>query len=342
MNDDFFTSRRLLLGGAAIGAASQLGLTPAHGLARSAARTGAIAANVGTLKTIAAGDLDIGYAESGPSDGLPVLLLHGWPYDIYSYEEVAPLLAAAGFRVIVPWVRGHGTMRFKSADTPRNGEQAVLAVDTVLLMDALRMRQAVVAGYDWGARTACNVAALWPDRVKALISVSGYLIVNRAVNQQPLTPSSELSWWYQFYFATERGRAGYQKYRRELARLIWQQASPQWHFDDATFLRTAAALDNVDHVDVVIHNYRWRLGLAQGETRFDSLERRLMGAPEITVPSITLEGDANGAPHPEPATYSRKFTGRYEHRNLSGGVGHNLPQEAPEAFANAVIDATRF
>jgi pimeloyl-ACP methyl ester carboxylesterase len=339
MKDDFLTSRRTLLGGAAIGAASQLGLTTRSAAATPSSRR---TANVGELKTIAAGDLDIGYAESGPYDGTPVLLLHGWPYDIYSYEDVAPRLAAAGFRVIVPWVRGHGTTQFRSADVPRNGQQAVLAVDTVALMDALRIRQAIVAGYDWGARSACNVAALWPDRVKAIVSVSGYLIVNREVNQRPLTPAGELSWWYQFYFATERGRAGYQKYRREFAKLIWQQASPQWHFDDATFLRSAAAFDNPDHVAIVIHNYRWRLGLAEGEARYDSLERRLMGAPAITVPSITLEGDANGAPHPEPLAYASKFTSRYEHRTLSGGTGHNPPQEAPEAFAQAVIDVAAF
>jgi pimeloyl-ACP methyl ester carboxylesterase len=295
-------------------------------------------ASFGALKQIDAGSLNVGYAEAGPADGRPVILLHGWPYDIYSYVEVAPLLAAAGFRVIVPFLRGYGTTRFRSSETPRNGQQAVVAVDIVALMDALRIDKAVLAGFDWGARTANIIAALWPERCKAMVSVSGYLIGSQAANSMPLPPPAELAWWYQFYFATERGRAGYARYRNDFNRLIWRLASPRWNFDDATFERSAAAFENPDHVDVVIHNYRWRLALAAGEQRYDELERRLATAPVITVPTITLEGDANGAPHPDPASYASKFTGRYTHRTITGGIGHNLPQEAPQAFAAAVIE----
>jgi pimeloyl-ACP methyl ester carboxylesterase len=294
-----------------------------------------------TLRQVNAGVLNIGYAEVGPADGPPVILLHGWPYDIHSYAEVAPLLAARGLRVIVPYLRGYGSTRFLSAGTPRNGQQAALAVDVIALMDALKIARAVIAGYDWGARTANIVAVLWPQRVKAMVSVSGYLIGNRETNKMPLPPKAELDWWYQFYFATERGRAGYDKYRRDFARLIWQTASPKWHFDDATFARSAAAFDNPDHVAIVIHNYRWRLGLAEGEGKYDDLEKKLATGPTISVPTITLEGDANGAPHPEPASYAGKFTGRYAHR-LIKGAGHNLPQETPPAFVAAVVEVAGY
>jgi pimeloyl-ACP methyl ester carboxylesterase len=293
------------------------------------------------LKQIDAGALNVGYAEAGPANGPVVLLLHGWPYDIYAFVDVAPLLASAGYRVIVPYLRGYGTTRFLSESTVRNGQQAVVAVDAIALIDALGIRKATFAGFDWGARTANIVAALWPERVAGLVSVSGYLIGSQAAGEMPLPPKAELEWWYQFYFATERGREGYGKYRREFSKLIWQLASPKWNFDDATFNRSAAAFDNPDQVDVVIHNYRWRLGLVQGEAKYDDLEKRLAEAPVITVPTITLEGDANGAPHPEPAAYAKKFSGKYEHRNITGGIGHNLPQEAPQAFAQAVIDVAQ-
>jgi pimeloyl-ACP methyl ester carboxylesterase len=290
-------------------------------------------------KQIDAGLLNVGYAEAGPADGPAVLLLHGWPYDIHSYADVAPLLAAEGYRTIIPYLRGYGTTRFLSEDTFRNGQPSVLAVDAVALLDALEIGKAVVAGFDWGARTADIVAALWPERCRALVSVSGYLIGSQEAGQLPLPPEAELQWWYQFYFATERGRAGYGEYRRDFAKLIWRIASPKWDFDDTTFARSAASFDNPDHVAVAIHNYRWRLGLAEGEAEYDDLERRLAEGPLITVPAITLEGDANGAPHPDPSAYAKKFSGRYAHRTIVGGIGHNLPQEAPEAFATAVIDA---
>ena len=296
------------------------------------------AVSLGDIKTIDAGVLAVGYAEAGPADGRAVMLLHGWPYDIHSYAGVAPLLAAEGCRVIVPYLRGFGPTRFLADETVRNGQQSVIAVDTLALMDALAIDTAIVAGFDWGARTADIVAALWPERCAGLVSVSGYLIGNQQAGLRPLPPEAEHQWWYQYYFATERGRAGYDTYRREFAALIWRTASPGWTFDDATFERSAASLDNPDHVDVVIHNYRWRLGLSDGEPQYDGLEERLVGAPPITVPTITLEGDANGAPHPDPRSYASKFTGRYSHRTVEGGVGHNLPQEAPEAFARAVLD----
>jgi pimeloyl-ACP methyl ester carboxylesterase len=295
----------------------------------------------GPLKQIHAGALDVGYVELGPAAGAPVVLLHGWPYDIHSFAEVAPALASAGYRVIVPYLRGYGTTRFLSADALRNGQPAALAQDVVALMDALKIDRAIIGGFDWGARSADIVAALWPERVRALVSVSGYLIGSQEAGRAPLPPKAELQWWYQFYFATDRGRDGYEKNRREFARLIWQLASPKWAFDDATFDRSAAALDNPDHVAIVIHNYRWRLGLAEGEPRYDEFETRLAKAPSIAVPSITLEGDANGAPHPEPAAYAKKFTGKYEHRLIEGGVGHNLPQEAPHEFVRAIVDAAR-
>ncbi len=292
----------------------------------------------GTLKQINAGALNVGYAEAGPADGPAVILLHGWPYDIHSFVDVAPLLASAGYRVIIPYLRGYGTTRFLSSETFRNGQPSALAVDIVALMDALKIEKPILAGFDWGARTADIIAALWPERCKALVSVSGYLIGSQEAGKMPLPPKAELEWWYQFYFATERGRAGYDKYRREFSKLIWQLASPKWDFDDATFDRSAAAFDNPDHVDIVIHNYRWRLGLAEGEPKYDDLEKRLATGPVITAPTITLESDANGAPHPDPSSYAKKFSGRYEHRLIKGGVGHNLPQEAPKAFAEAVVD----
>ena len=292
----------------------------------------------GELQQIDAGLLNVGYAEAGPPDGPAVLLLHGWPYDIHSYAEVVPLLAAKGYRVTVPYLRGFGTTRFLSDETARNGEQAALAADAIAFLDALGIESAIVAGFDWGARTADIVAAIWPERCNGLVSVSGYLIGSQAAGKLPLPPAAELQWWYQYYFATERGRAGYDRYRREFAKLIWRTASPQWAFDDATFDRSAAAFDNPDHVEIAIHNYRWRLGLADGEAEYDELETRLAEAPAITVPAVTLEGDANGAPHPEPSAYAAKFSGPYAHRTIEGGIGHNLPQEAPAAFAGAVVD----
>jgi pimeloyl-ACP methyl ester carboxylesterase len=294
--------------------------------------------SLGALKQIDAGVLNVGYAEAGPADGRAVILLHGWPYDIHSYVDVAPLLASAGYRVIVPHLRGYGTTRFLSSETVRNGQPSAVAVDTVALMDALKIEKATLAGYDWGARTADIIAGLWPDRCKALVSVSGYLIGSQESGKMPLPPKAELQWWYQYYFATERGRAGYDKYRHDFAKLIWQIASPKWDFDDATFDRSAAAFDNPDHVAIVIHNYRWRLGLAEGEPKYEDLEKRLAEGPVIAVPTITLEGDANGAPHPDGSSYAKKFSGKYAHRIIKGGIGHNLPQEAPQAFAEAVIE----
>ena len=293
---------------------------------------------LGAVSQIDAGVLNVGYVDDGPADGPAVVLLHGWPYDIHSYVDVVPLLTAAGHRVIVPYLRGYGTTRFLSDETFRNGEQAALGLDTVALLDALEIETAVVAGFDWGARTADIVAALWPERCAGLVSVSGYLIGSQAAGELPLPPEAELQWWYQYYFATERGRAGYEKYHREFAKLIWRTASPKWKFDEATFERSAASFENPDHVPIVIHNYRWRLGLADGEAAHAELERRLAEAPAIDVPAITLEGDANGAPHPEPSAYVAKFSGTYSHRTIEGGIGHNLPQEAPEAFADAVLD----
>jgi pimeloyl-ACP methyl ester carboxylesterase len=343
MSDETKQSRRRFVGAAAMTlAAGHQGLLSVA-CARPAAAThvtkGAVPASFASLKQVNAGVLDVGYAEDGPADGPVALLLHGWPYDIHTYVEVAPLLAAKGYRVIVPHLRGHGSTRFRSESTPRNGQQGVLALDTLALMDALKIDKAVVAGCDWGARTACIIATIAPERCKALVSVSGYLIGNREANRKPLPPAAELQWWYQYYFATERGRVGYESQRREFARLIWRIASPKWAFDDATFDRSAASLDNPDHVSIVIHNYRWRLGLAAGEPALDALEVRLAAGPTVTVPTITLEGDANGAPHPAPAAYAAKFSGKYEHRTLTGGVGHNLPQEAPHQFVAAIIDA---
>ncbi|QPF87637.1 alpha/beta hydrolase [Bradyrhizobium genosp. L] len=294
--------------------------------------------SIGPVKQINAGVLDTGYVEMGPASGPAVILLHGWPYDIHSYADVAPALADAGYRVIVPHLRGYGTTRFLSKDTMRSGQPVAVAADMIALMDALRIEKAVLGGYDWGARTANIMAVLWPERCKAMVSVSGYLIGSQAAGKAPLPPKAELQWWYQFYFATERGREGYAKNRHDFAKLIWQIASPKWAFDDATYDRSAAAFENPDHVDVVIHNYRWRLGIAEGEAKYDGFEKTLAQAPVIAIPTITMEGDANGAPHPEPAAYAKKFSGHYEHRLITGGIGHNLPQEAPQAFAQAIID----
>jgi len=294
-----------------------------------------------SVKQIDAGLLNVGYAEAGPADGKAVILLHGWPYDIYSYVDVALLLASAGYRVIVPWLRGHGTTRFLSGDTFRNGQPSVFALDIIALMDALNIQSAVIGGFDWGTRTADIIAALWPRRCKGLISVSGYGVGSKT--STPLPPEAEHVWWYQFYFATEQGRAGYTKYRHDFAKLIWRLASPKWNFDDATFDRSAAAFNNTDHVDIVIHNYRWRQGLVAGEAKYDELEARLAPGPAIGVPTIVLEGDANGAPHlPDDALYRKKFSGKYAYRVIEGGIGHNLPQEAPRAFAQAVIDVDGF
>ncbi len=302
---------------------------------------GSINRTFNTIKQVDAGVLNIGYAEAGPADGPPVILLHGWPYDIHSFADVTPLLVSAGYRVIVPHLRGFGTTTFLSTETIRNGQQSAVAVDIIALMDALKIGKAIIAGFDWGARTANIMAALWPDRCKALIAVSGYLIGNQEAGRMPLPPKAELQWWYQFYFATERGRQGYEKYRDEFAKLIWQIASPTWNFDDATFNRTAASLKNVDHVAIVIHNYRWRLGLAEGESKYNDLEKWLAEGLLITVPTITIEGDANGAPHPDASSYAKKFTGKYSHIILKG-IGHNPPQEAPGAFAKAIIEVDTY
>jgi pimeloyl-ACP methyl ester carboxylesterase len=333
--DPIDPSRRTLIAGAA------LALATAPFVTRKAHAQAADPKTFGPIRQVQAGVLDVGYVELGPVDGPPVLLLHGWPYDIHSYAEVAPILAAAGHRVLVPHLRGYGTTRFLSSEAMRNGQQAALALDILAFMDALRIPTAVVAGYDWGARTADILAALWPERCKGLVSVSGYLIGSQEANRAPLPPKAELQWWYQYYFATERGEAGYAKYTKDFARLIWELASPQWRFDEATFARSATSLENPDHVAVSIHNYRWRLGLAPGEARYDEIERRLASFPAIGVPTITMEGDANGAPHPDPAAYAKRFTGRYEHRLVSGGIGHNLPQEAPRDFARAVLDVAK-
>ena len=333
MNKHIATKRQLF-GAAVLALAGMQFLLPGAALAQTTAST----PSFGPIKQIRAGVLDVGYVDQGPADGPVVILLHGWPYDIHSFVDVAPMLTQAGYRVIVPYLRGYGTTRFLDARAVRNGEPAALAADVVALMDALKIDKAILAGFDWGARSADIVAALWPQRVKGLVSVSGYLIGSQAAGKQPLPPQAELQWWYQFYFATERGRVGYDRNRHDFARLIWQTASPQWRFDDATFERSAAALDNPDQVAITVHNYRWRLGLAKGEAKYDKLEARLAQSPAIKVPAITLEGDANGAPHPEPAAYAKRFTGKYKHEPVKGGVGHNLPQEAPRAFANAIVE----
>jgi pimeloyl-ACP methyl ester carboxylesterase len=338
--------RRRFFGTAAMGiAAAQLILSGSAGAQPGKARPAALPnikpgtnTSFGPLKQIDAGVLNVGYAEAGPANGPAVILLHGWPYDIYSFVDVAPLLASAGYRVIVPYLRGYGTTRFLSAETVRSGQPSAVAADIVALMDALKIEKATLAGFDWGGRTANIIAALWPERCKGMVSVSGYLIGSQESGKMPLPPKAELQWWYQFYFATERGRAGYDKYRHDFAKLIWQLASPKWDFDDATFDRSAASFDNPDHVAIVVHNYRWRLDVAEGDPKYGDLDKRLAESPVITVPTITLEGDANGAPHPDPSSYARKFSGKYGHRTIDGGIGHNLPQEAPQAFAQAVVD----
>ncbi len=343
MSNKLFIDRRDFLRSAGLSAAAAAQLAtgiPAAAAVRETAPAGAASDKwPGALKQIDAGTLSVGYAESGPTGGRPVILLHGWPYDIYTYADSAQILAANGYRVLMPFLRGYGTTRFLSAGTPRNGQPSAIASDIVAFMDALKINTAVIGGCDWGARTANIIAALWPERCRAMVSVSGYLIGSQEAGRAPLPPAAELQWWYQFYFATDRGRAGYEKYRKEFAKLIWQIASPKWRFDDPAFDRTAASLDNPDHVDIVVHNYRWRLGLAEGESKFAELEKRLAAGPGIGVPTITMEGDANGAPHPEPEAYRKRFRGKYEHRLVTGGIGHNLPQEAPQDFARAVIDA---
>jgi pimeloyl-ACP methyl ester carboxylesterase len=335
MTEPIDLQRRRFMGAAAL----TLAATPLLTSGKAGAASGN--AKFDTVKQIDAGELSIGYAELGEAGRPAAILLHGWPYDIHSFVDVAPRLAAAGYRVIIPHLRGYGTTRFLSETGMRNGQQMVLAADVIALMDALKIDKAVIGGFDWGARTANIVAALWSERVKSMVSVSGYLIGSREINKHPLPPKAEYAWWYQFYFTTERGREGYEKYRRDFSRLIWQLASPKWKFDDATFARSAASFDNPDHVDIVIHNYRWRLGLAEGDPKYDALEAKLAAGPAITVPTITMEGDANGAPHPEPAAYAKKFTAKYEHRLIAGGIGHNLPQEAPKDFAQAIIDVGR-
>jgi pimeloyl-ACP methyl ester carboxylesterase len=328
--------RRFLMGGVmATAGLSAIGFGQASLAAALPAGAGR---SIGTLRQVRTAELEIGYAETGPATGQPVILLHGWPYDIHSFEEVAPMLAGAGYRVLVPYLRGYGSTRFLSKNTFRNAQQTAVALDIIAFMDALKINNAIFGAFDWGARTACIIAALFPERCKGLVSVSGYLIGTPAGNKAPLPPQAEYDWWYQYYFATERGRLGYEAYRRDFNRLIWKTASPKWAFDEATYARSAAAFENPDHVDIVIHNYRWRLGLADGERKYDALEARLADAPAITVPSITMEGDANGAAHAPPAAYAKRFTGKYQHRALTGGIGHNLPQEAPHDFAQAILD----
>jgi pimeloyl-ACP methyl ester carboxylesterase len=349
MSVEHILSRRRFLGVSAMAmAAAPLGFAtfasaspvPSPMGAGAAPTTGS-AASFPPLKQIRAGALDVGYVDAGPAKGPVVILLHGWPYDIYSFAEVVPVLVAKGYRVIVPYLRGYGTTRIIDAATPRNAQPAALATDIIDLMDALKIKKATLGGFDWGGRTADIVAAIWPERVKALVAVSGYLIGSQDAGKKPLPPKAELQWWYQFYFATERGREGYEQNRHDFNKLIWNLASPKWQFDDATYERSAASFDNPDHVALVVHNYRWRMGLAEGEAKYDSIEAKLATGPTIGVPTITMEGDANGAPHPEPAQYAAKFTGKYEHRTINGGIGHNLPQEAPQAFAQAIIDVDK-
>jgi len=345
MSDVINSSRRSFLGKAILAvAAAELAMTGSAGAQTTKVRPIKPGTNTsfGSLKQVDAGVLSVAYAEAGPAAGPVVILLHGWPYDIYTYVDVAPLLASAGYRVLVPYLRGYGATRFLASETFRNGQPSSVAVDIVAFMDALKIDKATIAGCDWGARTANIIAALWPERCKSMVSVSGYLIGSQEAGKMPLPPPAEFQWWYQYYFATDRGRLGYEKYRRDFAKLIWQLASPKWKFDDATFDRSAVAFDNPDHVSIVIHNYRWRLALADGEPKYEALDKKLAEFPVITVPTITLEGDANGAPHAEPASYAKKFSGRYSHRLIKGGIGHNLPQEAPTAFAQAVIDVDAY
>jgi pimeloyl-ACP methyl ester carboxylesterase len=345
MSDVINSSRRSFLGKAILAvAAAELAMTGSADAQTAKVRPIKPGTNTsfGSLKQVDAGVLSVAYAEAGPAAGPVVILLHGWPYDIYSYVDVAPLLASAGYRVLVPYLRGYGATRFLASETFRNGQPSSVAVDIVAFMDALKIDKATIAGCDWGARTANIIAALWPERCKSMVSVSGYLIGSQEAGKMPLPPPAEFQWWYQYYFATDRGRLGYEKYRRDFAKLIWQLASPKWKFDDAIFDRSAVSFDNPDHVSIVIHNYRWRLALADGEPKYEALDKKLAEFPVITVPTITLEGDANGAPHAEPASYAKKFSGRYSHRLIKGGIGHNLPQEAPTAFAQAVIDVDAY
>jgi len=345
MSDVINPARRSFLGKAILAvAAAELAMTGSADAQTAKVRPIKPGTNTsfGSLKQVDAGVLSVAYAEAGPAAGPVVILLHGWPYDIYSYVDVAPLLASAGYRVLVPYLRGYGATRFLASETFRNGQPSAVAVDIVAFMDALKIDKATIAGCDWGARTANIIAALWPERCKSMVSVSGYLIGSQEAGKMPLPPPAEFQWWYQYYFATDRGRLGYEKYRRDFAKLIWQLASPKWKFDDATFDRSAVSFDNPDHVSIVIHNYRWRLALADGEPKYEALDKKLAEFPVITVPTITLEGDANGAPHAEPASYAKKFSGRYSHRLIKGGIGHNLPQEAPTAFAQAVIDVDAY
>jgi len=345
MSDSVNTQRRRLLSSTSAVAGMTLlnlaGMAQASASEPASSQQKVSSASFGPIRQIEAGKLNMGYAETGPANGPVAILLHGWPHDIHSFAEVAPILAAAGYRVIVPYLRGYGSTSILSADTPRNGQQSIFAVDVVALMDALKIDTAVIAGFDWGGRAGNIVAAMWPERCRALVSVSGYLIGNQEAGRKPLAPQAELQAWFQYYFATERGATGYAEHRDEFNKIIWQNASPRFKFDDATFLRTAKAFDNPDHVAIVIHNYRWRLGLAQGESQYDDLEKRLAQAPKISVPTITLEGDANGAPHQPPAVYAKQFTGKYQHRDIAGGIGHNLPQEAPGAFADAVLQVVK-
>jgi pimeloyl-ACP methyl ester carboxylesterase len=348
MSQDINHDRRRFMRNAAISIAAarlaMLGTAEAQSGQTSAAKVPPIKPGTNTsfasIKQIDAGLLNVGYAEDGPTDGPAVVLLHGWPYDIHSYVDVAPLLASAGFRVIVPYLRGYGSTRFLSSATFRNAQQSVVALDIIALMDALKIKNAIVAGFDWGARTADIIAALWPERCKALVSVSGYLITNLKANLQPLPPVAEWGWWYQYYFAIERGKLGYSENRRDFNKLIWKNVSPKWDFDDATFDRTAAAFDNPDHVNIVIHNYRWRLSLAKGEPRYDHLEERLFATPVIAVPTITIASDFDG-PAADGTSYRNKFSGKYDHR-IFKGIGHNVPQEAPQAFAQAVVDVNGY
>jgi pimeloyl-ACP methyl ester carboxylesterase len=343
-------NRRRFFGTAAMTiAAAQLGMfSSAHAQSTTSNSAHVPAIKPGTntsftsLKQIDAGLLNIGYAEAGPAAGPAVILLHGWPYDIHSFVDVAPLLASAGYRVIVPYSRGYGTTRFLSSETMRNAQQSAVALDIIALMDALKIQKAIFAGFDWGARTADVMATLWPERCKAIVSVGGYLISTPEGNQAPWPPEPAFLFWYQYYFATPVGKAGYAKYVDQFNKFIWHQASPKWNFDDATYDRTAASFNNPDHVDIVMHDYRWRLGLADGERKYDDLEKRLAALTAIAVPTITMEGDSNGAIHAPSKAYRDKFSGKYEYRLITGGVGHNMPQEAPQAFAQAVIDVDGF
>ena len=350
MSDKNKLGRRRFLSAAAIGVAAgplaMLGSAKAQpaksGSTFVRAAVSGKLSSYGPLKQINAGLLNVGYAESGPADGPAVVLLHGWPYDIYSYVDVSAILAAKGYRVIVPFLRGYGTTRFLAGETMRNAQQSAVALDIIALMDALKIQTATVGGFDWGARTADVMASLWPERCKAIVSVGGYLISTPEGNQVPWPPEPAFLFWYQYYFATPVGKAGYAKYVNEFNKFIWHQASPKWSFDDATYGRTAASFKNPDHVDIVMHDYRWRLGLAEGEHKYDDLEKRLAALAPITVPTITMEGDSNGAIHAPGTAYRNKFSGKYDYRLITGGVGHNLPQEAPQAFAQAVIDVTGF